>query len=259
VVLAGLRADARHPPDRRNPFGHGKFDLASRRKLAREFKTEGYTRAFVLPHSWKSALVPYLARIPKRIGYRGEARYGLLTDVRRLDKKGMPRLVDRFAALAASPGALVPLSPAPALVPDPIRRAKAMRALNLKPERPVIILCPGAEFGAAKRWPPNQFADLAGLFLRDGLQEWIVGSPNDKISSEAVLMALGDNAPRVRDLTGRTDLGTTIDILSSASLVVTTTPASCTPRPPAFRWSRCSGLRRRCTRRRCRRSRASPG
>jgi heptosyltransferase-2 len=84
----------------------------------------------------------------------------------------------------------------------------------------VVILCPGAEFGAAKRWPPNQFAELAGLFLRDGMQVWIVGSPNDKISSEAVLMAMGESASRVRDLAGRTDLGTTIDILSSASLVV---------------------------------------
>jgi len=202
------------------PFGHGKFDLASRRTLARALRTGGYTRAFVLPNSWKSALVPYLARIPRRTGYRGEFRYGLLTDARKLDTKAMPRLVDRFAALAASPGELVPLSPAPILVPDAINRAGAMRALNLKTDRPVVILCPGAEFGAAKRWPPNQFADLAGLFLRDGLQVWIVGSPNDKISSEAVLMVMGETATKVRDLTGRTDLGTTIDILSSASLVV---------------------------------------
>jgi heptosyltransferase-2 len=203
-----------------SPFGHGKFDLAGRRKVAREFKAEGYTRAFILPNSWKSTLVPYLARIPKRIGYRGEARYGLLTDVRKLDRKALPRLVDRFTALAASPGELVPLSPAPILVPNAINRAGALRALNLKADRPVVILCPGAEFGAAKRWPPNQFADLAGLFLRDGLQVWIVGSPNDRIASEAVLLAMGENARRVRDLTGRTDLGTTIDILSAASLVI---------------------------------------
>jgi heptosyltransferase-2 len=202
------------------PYGHGKFDLVGRRKLAREFSAEGYTRAFVLPNSWKSALVPWLARIPKRVGYRGEARYGLLTDRRRLDKKTLPRLVDRFAALAAPPGTLVPLPTAPVLVPNAANRAAAMRALNLKTDRPVIILCPGAEFGAAKRWPPNQFAELAGMFLRDGLQVWIVGSPNDKISSEAVLMGMGGDASRVRDLTGRTDLGTTIDILSSASLVV---------------------------------------
>jgi heptosyltransferase-2 len=202
------------------PYGHGKFDLAGRRKLAREFKAEGYTRAFILPNSWKSALVPYLARIGKRVGYRGEARYGLLTDARRLDKKAMPRLVDRFAALAASPGTLAPLPTPPVLVPNVANRAAAMRALNLKTDRPVIILCPGAEFGAAKRWPPNQFAELAGMFLRDGLQVWIVGSPNDRISSAAVLMGMGNDASRVRDLTGRTDLGTTIDILSSASLVI---------------------------------------
>jgi heptosyltransferase-2 len=95
-----------------------------------------------------------------------------------------------------------------------------MRALNLKTDRPVVILCPGAEFGAAKRWPPNQFAELAQKFLSDGLHVWIVGSPNDKIASEAVLMVMGESALKVRDLTGRTDLGTTIDILSSASLVI---------------------------------------
>jgi len=132
----------------------------------------------------------------------------------------MPRLVDRFASLAAAPGARVPLSPAPILVPNATNRAGAMRALNLKTDRPVVVLCPGAEFGAAKRWPPNQFAELAQMFLRDGLHVWIVGSPNDKIASEALLMVMGENALKVRDLTGRTDLGTTIDILSSASLVI---------------------------------------
>jgi len=202
------------------PFGHGKFELRARRALAAEFRQAGYTAAFVLPNSWKSALVPFLARIPRRIGFRGELRYGLLTDARHLDKKAMPRLVDRFAALAASPGALSSLPTAPVLVPDAKNRAEAMRALNLRTDRPVVIFCPGAEFGAAKRWPPNQFADLAKLFLRDGLQVWIVGSPNDKIAAEAVLLGMGEDAARMRDLTGRTDLGTTIDILSSASLVV---------------------------------------
>jgi heptosyltransferase-2 len=202
------------------PFGHGKFDLKARAALAAEFREVGYTVAFVLPNSWKSALVPFLARIPRRIGFRGELRYGLLTDARRLDTKAMPRLVDRFAALAALPGALVSLPTAPVLVPDATNRAEAMRALNLRADRPVVIFCPGAEFGAAKRWPPNHFADLAKRFLHDGLQVWIVGSPNDKIAAEAVLLGMGEDATRVRDLTGRTDLGSTIDLLSSASLVV---------------------------------------
>lgn len=203
-----------------NPIGHGRLDLAGRRRLARTLKGEGYSHAFVLPNSWKSALVPYLAGIPKRVGYRGEARFGLLTDARPLDRKAMPRLVERFAALAVARGALVPLPPSPVLVPDTANRAAAMRALHLKTDRPVVILCPGAEFGAAKRWPPNQFAELAAMFLADGLQVWIVGSPNDRIAADAVLNSLGENMHRVRDLTARTDLGTAIDVLSSASLVV---------------------------------------
>ncbi len=203
-----------------NPLGHGQLDLAGRRRLARELAQHDYTHAFVLPNSWKSALVPFLAGVRKRVGYVGEARYGLLTEPRRLKPKAMPRLVDRFAALAVTRGALVPMPPSPVLVPDTANRAAAMRALRLKTDRPVVILCPGAEFGAAKRWPPNQFAELAGMFLRAGLQVWIVGSPNDKIAADAVVNSLDREAPHVRDLSGRTDLGTAIDLLSVASLVV---------------------------------------
>lgn len=202
------------------PFAHGKLDIAARKRLAGELRTEGYTHAFVLPNSWKSALVPFLARIPRRVGYKGEARWGLLTDARPLDKKAMPRLVDRFAALAMPRGGLVPMPPSPVLVPDAGNRAAAMRALRLKTDRPVVLLCPGAEYGPAKRWPPNQFAELAAMFLRDGLQVWIVGSPNDKMAADAVLNSLGENLHKVRDLTARTDLGTAIDLLSSASLVI---------------------------------------
>ena len=203
-----------------SPFPHGRMDVAGRKRFAHELRGEGYTHSFILPNSWKSALVPYFARIPKRVGYRGEGRYFLLTDARRLDRKAMPRLVDRFAALAVPRGGLVPMPPSPTLVPDTANRAAAMRALRLKTDRPVVILCPGAEFGPAKRWPPNQFSELAAMFLRDGLQVWIVGSPNDRMAADAVLNSLGDNMHKVRDLTARTDLGTAIDILSSASLVV---------------------------------------
>ncbi len=203
-----------------NPLGHGKLDLAGRRRLGHELAQQGYTHAFVLPNSWKSALVPFFARIAKRVGYVGESRYGLLTEARRLKTKVMPRLVDRFAALAVNRGTLVPMPPSPVLVPDMANRSAAMRALHLKVDRPAVILCPGAEFGAAKRWPPNHFADLGQMFLRDGLQVWIVGSPNDKIAADAVVSSLGHHVQHLRDLSGRTDLGTAIDLLSTASLVV---------------------------------------
>jgi heptosyltransferase-2 len=203
-----------------NPIPHGRFELATRRRIAAELKREGYARAFVLPLSWKSALIPWLAGIPRRTGFRGEARYGLLNDLRRLDRKALPRLVDRFCALAGPPGTNVPMPPAPVLVPDTANRDAAIRALRLKGEGPVAILCPGAEYGPAKRWPPTHFADLARRLLEGGLRVWIVGSPNDKLAVDAVMAAAGESAPRIRDLAGRTDLGTAIDLLSAASVVV---------------------------------------
>lgn len=199
---------------------HGRFDWRTRRALARELRANGYTRAIVLPNSWKSALVPWLAGIPRRTGYFGELRLGLLNDARRLDEKAMPRLVDRFAALAVKPHELVPLPPAPVLVPDAANRAAAVRRLRLRTDRRTAILCPGAEFGPSKRWPPAHFADLASEFVQDGMQVWLVGSPNDKLASTAVLQSMDESSRQVHDLCGRTDLGTAIDLLSLASLVV---------------------------------------
>jgi heptosyltransferase-2 len=203
-----------------NPFAHGELALPARRRLAQELRAEGYTRAFVLPNSWKSALVPFLARVPRRTGYVGEARFGLLNDARTLDRKALPRLVNRYAALAGAPRTLIPTPPAPVLVPDLANRAAALRALRLRTSTPAAILCPGAEFGAAKRWPPNHFADLGAQLLRDGLQVWIVGSPNDRLAADAVLQAAGEAGRKFRDLTGRTDLGTAVDLLAVARLVV---------------------------------------
>lgn len=203
-----------------SPLVHGRLDLRARRALARQLAVSRYTRALVLPNSWKSALVPFLARIPRRTGYVGEFRYGLLNDPRRLDRKGLPRLVDRFAALAATPGALVPMPPAPVLVPDLANRSAAARAMHLRTDRPVAVLCPGAEYGPAKRWPPTHFADLAARFLAQGMQVWLVGSPNDKLAASSVLQAAGETSRSMRDLTGRTDLGTAIDLLSFANIVV---------------------------------------
>ena len=203
-----------------SPFGHGKLDLARRRELARTLRDENYARAIVLPNSWKSALLPWFARIPIRTGYVGEARWALLNDPRKLQKQALPRLVNRYAALSGEPGSLVPMPPAPVLVPDEANRSAAVRALLLKTRRPIAIICPGAEFGASKRWPPNHFAELASLFLRDGFRVWIVGSPNDKMAASAVVQCLGEGSRQVHDLAGRTDLGTAIDLLSLATLVV---------------------------------------
>ncbi len=201
-------------------LGHGRVDWARRRALARDLSRQGYSQALVLPNSFKSALVPWLAQIPRRTGYRGEMRWGIVNDLRRLDRGAMPRLVERYAALAAETGDPTIPATAPALIADPANRAAAVRALNLRVGGGIAILCPGAEFGPAKRWPPEYFADLARKFLGDGLEVWLLGSPNDRPATDAVLAAAGDAGGAIRDLSGRTDLGTAIDLLSLASIVV---------------------------------------
>ena len=199
-----------------NPIGHRELRLRERRALARKLRSNGYARALVLPNSFKSALMPWMARIPRRIGYVREARGILLTDARRLDSKALPRLVDRFVALAAQPGELVPTAAAPVLVPDAANAAEAIRVLGLSTHRPVAILCPGAEFGPAKRWPAEHFITLARRFIDSGYVVWLVGSPNDRVAADPIAIAV----PEVRNVCGRTDLGTAIDLLATASVVV---------------------------------------
>jgi len=199
-----------------NPFGHGSIKLGARRALARSLRAKQYTRAFVLPNSFKSALIPWLARIPRRVGYIGEARRMLLTDARVLDVRAVPRLVDRFVALAAGPQDIPPKAPAPVLVPDAVNAADAMRSLGLATHRPIAALCPGAEYGPAKRWPAEHFVTLARRLVDSGYTVWLIGSEGDR----GVADPIADAVPRVRNACGRTDLGTAIDLLSQASVVV---------------------------------------
>ncbi|HKU87595.1 MAG TPA: lipopolysaccharide heptosyltransferase II [Casimicrobiaceae bacterium] len=203
-----------------SPAAHGEFAWHRRRALGIALRAARYTHAYVLPNTWKSALVPWFAQVPRRIGYRGEARYRLLTDARRLDRQGLPQLVARYAALAVPRGEPAPAPAPPKLVPDADNLARAMHALGLSREKPIAVLCPGAEFGPAKRWPAEHFADLARRLARDGFAVWIMGSPNDAAVASALVGALGADVHVTTDLTGRTDLGTAIDLMSVARLVV---------------------------------------
>jgi heptosyltransferase II len=199
-----------------SPFAHGELSLGARRALGRHLRDQGYTRAFVLPNSFKSALIPWFARIPRRIGYVGEGRRVLLTDARRLDRRALPRLVDRFVALAATREEIAPSAPSPVLVPDAANAAEAMRALGLATRRPVAAFCPGAEYGPAKRWPTEHFITLAQRLLASGYAVWLIGSPADRPSADPI----ADAVPEIRNACGRTDLGTAIDLLAQASVVI---------------------------------------
>ncbi len=213
---------ARMPEVRRgitNPFGHGALQLGARRRLGRDLRTAGYDLAVVLPNSWKSALIPWFAGIPLRRGFRGEARWGLLNDLRRLDGAALPQMAQRFAALALPSGA-----PLPAALPNPVLQSSAeqqqrlLARLGLDSARPAVAFCPGAEYGPAKRWPERHFAALARLLAARGYTVWLVGSPKD----HAVAETIAQDAPGCcSNLCGKTDIAEAADLLAAARLVVT--------------------------------------
>lgn len=202
-----------------SPFGHGELNLASRWRLARELKREGYDEAVVLPNSLKSALIPFFAGIPRRTGYKGESRYGLINNMHQLDKAVHPRLADRYAQLAEAPGVSQPLSALrrPHLTSSTEQQRAARQALGLPLDGAPIVFCPGAEYGPAKRWPARHFATLANAVGRQGDPVWLVGSAKDAAVG-AQIEELSHGA--ALNLCGRTNLEQAIDILASARRVV---------------------------------------
>ena len=201
-----------------SPFAHGELRLAERYRLGKQLRERRYDAAVVLPNTIKSALVPWFARIPVRIGYVGESRYGLINRRHRLDRKALPLMAERYAQLAEAPGEAVrrPLLPARLAVNEDNRDA-AVKALGLTLDQPVAVFCPGAEYGPAKRWPTRHFAALARILASDGYAVWLIGSPKERaIGAEIVQLADG----AATDLCGRMDFGSVIDLMSAARVVV---------------------------------------
>jgi heptosyltransferase-2 len=195
-----------------NPFPHGRFDWAGRKALGRRLAQADFHAAYVLPNSWKSALVPFFARIPQRIGYTGEARYILLNE--RLPKSALPRLVDRYAALT---GPQADPTPEPRLTSTPEQQRSARAALGLPQDGAPVIFCPGAEYGPAKRWPARHFATLARKEGADGTAVWLIGSHKDAAVSDEIVRLSNGTA---LNLCGRTTLEQAIDLIAGARAVV---------------------------------------
>jgi lipopolysaccharide heptosyltransferase II len=201
-----------------SPFAHGELDLRARLVLARDLRARRYDQAVVLPNSFKSALIPWLVRIPLRTGYVGEFRYVLLNDARRLDPHALPTMAERYAALAQPRGEPLhkPLPPLHLTV-DPAAREQLLLRLGLSLSAPAVCICPGAEYGPAKRWPVEHFAELARQLRHDGFQVWIIGSNKDReLGAEIAQRADG----AATDLTGHTTLEQVVDLLSCAQHVV---------------------------------------
>lgn len=201
------------------PIGHGELNLGKRYALAKTLRTLEYDQAIVLPNSWKSALIPFWARIRKRTGWRGEMRWGLLNDIRYLDKEKLPLMAQRFLALGLSKDEAVPANyPYPQLVVDSKQVEHLCHRFGLvDKQRPILALAPGAEFGPAKRWPVEHYAALANHWLNHGWQVWLFGSPKEQSLTEAIQQL---TQRRCTDLAGKIELGEAIDLLSLATVVV---------------------------------------
>ncbi|MFW2576913.1 ADP-heptose--LPS heptosyltransferase RfaF [Serratia nevei] len=209
------------------PLGHGALGLGERRRLGRALRANRYDRAYVLPNSFKSALVPFFADIPQRTGWRGEMRYGLLNDVRVLDKAAFPLMVQRYVALAYDKGRIQRADdlPQPLLWPQLQvsyeEIADTTAAFNLTGSRPIVGFCPGAEFGPAKRWPHYHYAALAQRLIESGYQIALFGSAKDHEAGEQIRAALQEDA---RDfclnLAGKTQLEQAVILIAACRAVV---------------------------------------
>lgn len=202
------------------PFRHGALQLKERWKYAQVLRARGYADAYVLPNTLKYALIPWLAGIPQRVGYKGEMRYGLL-NVMHHDEQPPRPMVPFYAALADAPrAALGDKPPRPALrVSDEQVKAVCDR-LGIALGHALVVFAPGAEFGAAKRWPTGHFAALADeIRSADPLaQVALLGSPKDKPVCDEIVAAAGTE--RMFNLAGVTRLDEAVALIARAAAVV---------------------------------------
>ncbi len=219
------------------PFAHGKLDFPLRRRLAAQLRGQGFDRAYILGNNLKSRLVPWLARIPQRVGHAGEAKGLLLTDIvasgvsrhksklsepmalspvscriPREDQDTRPDMRQYYAALAR-----LGLDESDGPVPEPIlsissQAATAARQQFGLPER-WIALCPGAEYGPAKQWPVAHYAVLATLAQQAGYGVAVLGAPRDTAAGDAIC----SQASGALNLCGATRLTDAIALLASSS------------------------------------------
>ncbi len=201
-----------------NPFPHGALQFSARHRLGKQLRAEGYDQAIILPNSWKSALIPFFASIPLRTGFLGEVRYGLLNDARKLNRKKLPLMVERFAHLAEEKhDDIARPVPVPHLQISEVQRTQTLAKFGFSSDAPIAVFCPGAEYGPAKRWPPQYYAELAQRLRTQNFTVWLIGSPKDREVANKIV-ALGN--PKVVNLCGTTDLADAIALISCADLVV---------------------------------------
>lgn len=208
------------------PLGHGELELTERFKLGKSLRESNYDQAIVLPNSLKSALIPFFAKIPKRTGWKGEMRFGLLNDIRKLNKQAFPLMVQRYVALAYPRHEIHSANelPQPLLWPKlNIEQNEVNEALinfNIPQDVPLIGFCPGAEFGPAKRWPDYHYAALADMIVKQHAKILIFGSAKDREVGEQIIARM-THGEQCINLAGKTTLEQAVNLIASCKAIVT--------------------------------------
>lgn len=201
------------------PFKHGELAFWQRIAFGRRLKNKGYTQAIILTNSLKSALLPWAAGIPVRTSFLGEMRYGLINDIRPLDKSRLKMTVERFVSLGLAPDAALP-NPIPlsSLIANQANATHTLNKLGIPmPSVPILGLCPGAEYGEAKRWPAEHYAEVARSAIAKGWHVWLFGSDKDVPITNAIQQSAHHQCI---DLGGKTKLGEAIDLMSLCNAVI---------------------------------------
>lgn len=198
--------------------GHKQLGLSERWRVGRSLRHEHYAQAIVLPRSLKAALIPWFAGIQCRTGYRGEMRYGLINDIRTLDKTVLTQTVQRFVALGHPTEAVQPPEISePKLTVDSSNQQRLLSLLGLSTARPIIAMMPGAEYGPAKQWPLASWRALAQRCVTAGNQVWIIGSAKEQAGGKQIAAGITG----AHNLCGKTALVDAVDLLALTQVAVT--------------------------------------
>jgi heptosyltransferase-2 len=196
------------------PFAHGGLQFKARRSLAQQLGGR-FNIAYICPNSLKSALLPFLASIPKRVGYLGEARIGLLTHrLKNPPKTRRPPMVAFYSALS---GEADFASDQPQLQTDSAALAQTLDALGLRPGG-YNVFAPGAEFGPAKRWPVKHFAELARQLDRPVV---LLGSAKEFDLCQSIAEPVNAIQPdQCLNLAGKTTLAQALNVIAGSHSVI---------------------------------------
>ncbi|MFT5658331.1 MAG: heptosyltransferase-2 [Gammaproteobacteria bacterium] len=195
---------------------HGELGFRTRYQTGKSLRAKKYKQAYILPKTLKSALTPYFANIPIRTGFFGEMRYGLINDIKPLDKTVLDQTVKKYASLA-QPSNQIVATPFPALEPNRDNAQNLMRTHQINQQGLLVAFMPGAEYGPAKQWPVTHFAELAQMINKLGGQVLIFGSDKDRTDGDTI----AESNPNVINLCGKTSIEDAVDLIAATHVAVT--------------------------------------